>query len=346
METFWYWAVAGMLAVYVVLDGIDFGVGMLHLLVGKTDVERKTLLATIKPVWDGYEVWLIGAAAVLFYAFPRAYAAGFSGFYLALIIVLWLFVGRALSVEVRSHLSHPLWRQLWDWAFVGTSGLLAFVFGVALGNLVRGVPLNHEGYFFVALWTDFRPHEKPGILDWYTVLMGLTSVATLMLHGANYLAMKSPDGLAGRADRLGRRFAWLTLALTAASLLAIPVVQPGLRLAYDARPAGYLFPATALLALAATFLFRRQRSDGAALGASSLFILGLLGSVAWGIYPNLLVSTLDPADNLTILNSATGAYGLQVGLWWFVAGILLMLAYQIFVHVAFRGRIAVDSEEG
>lgn len=344
METFWYAAVAGMLAVYVVLDGLDFGVGMLHLLMARTDTERKTVLATIKPVWDGYEVWLIGAAALLFFAFPRAYAAGFSGFYLALILVLWLFVGRALAVEVRSHVGHPLWRQLWDWVFTGTSGLLAFVFGVALGNLIRGVPLNHEGYFFVALWTDFLPHERPGILDWYTVLMGLTSVAILMLHGANYLAMKTEGELAGRADRLGRRYGWIALGLTLAALLAIPVVQPGLRLAYDARPAGYAFPATGLLALAATLFLRRRQHETAALAASSLFILALLGSVAWGMYPNILISTLDQAHNLTVFNSTAGAYGLRVGLWWFLIGIALMIAYQIFVHVAFRGKVRPDPD--
>lgn len=345
METFWYWAVAGMLAVYVVLDGLDFGVGMLHLLMGKTDLERKAVLATIKPVWDGYEVWLIGAGALLFFAFPRAYAAGFSGFYLALILVLWLFIGRALAVELRSHLAHPLWRQLWDWAFVATSGLLAFVFGVALGNLIRGVPLNRDGYFFVALWTDFRPHEKPGILDWYTVLMGLTSVAILMLHGANYLAMKTAGELAGRADRWGRRCGWIALALTIAALLAIPVVQPSLRLAYDARPGGYVFPVTALLALPATLVLRRRQHDVAALAGSSLFILALLASVAWGMYPNILVSTLDAADNLTIFNSATSAYGLRIGIGWFLAGIVLMVAYQIFVHIAFRGKVTLDSDE-
>lgn len=344
METFWYVAVAGMLGVYVVLDGLDFGVGMLHLLMARTDSDRRTVLATIQPVWDGYEVWLIGAGALLFYTFPRAYAAGFSGFYLALILVLWLFVGRALAVEVRSHVGHPLWRQFWDWVFAGTSGLLAFVFGVALGNLIRGVPLDREGYFFVALWTDFLPHEKPGILDWYTVLMGLTSVAILMLHGANYLAMKTEGELARRADRLGRRLGAAAAALTGLALLAMPVVQPGFRLVFDARPAGYLFPATALLALTATLVFRRRQREVLALGASGLFILALLGSVAWGMYPNVLISTLDPAHNLTIFNSTAGDYGLRIGFWWFAVGIALMIAYQVFVHFAFRGKVRVDGD--
>ena len=160
METFWYTAVTLMLAIYVVLDGFDFGVGTLYPFLGRSEADRHVMHAAIGPVWNGNEVWLIAAGAVLFLAFPKAYAAGFSGFYLALIIVLWLFMFRGLALELRSYVDHPLWRQLCDVTFFAASLLLAVVFGVALGNLIRGVPLNRDGYFFVALWTDFMTGSR------------------------------------------------------------------------------------------------------------------------------------------------------------------------------------------
>src|SRR5579862_3026396 len=142
METLWFCLVALMVAVYVVLDGFDLGVGILHLLVARTDRERRTVIASIGPVWDGNEVWLLAAGGVLYFAFPELYASGFSGFYLPLMMVLWLLILRGLSIELRSHVDTHLWRSFWDAAFGLASLLLAVFFGAALGNVVRGVPLN------------------------------------------------------------------------------------------------------------------------------------------------------------------------------------------------------------
>ena len=149
----------------------------------------------------------------MFLSFPRAYAAGFSGFYLALIIVLWLFMGRGLAIELRAHLDHVLWRQFWDVVFTASSTLLAVVFGIALGNLIRGVPLNAEGYFFVALWTNFLPGPSPGIIDWFTLLLALTSTVLLTGHGGNYLAVKTTGELQVRARRLARGSAYAAVLL-------------------------------------------------------------------------------------------------------------------------------------
>src|SRR6185503_8619411 len=170
MATIWFWLLALVLAVYAVLDGFDFGVGLLHFVIAKTPAERDTLLRSIGPVWDGNEVWLVAAGGTLFAAFPLLYATAFSGFYLPLIIVLWLLLFRALGIELRHHSDNPLWLQLWDVAFSASSALLAVFFGAALGNLVRGLPLNDRGEFFEPLWTDFRVGEVTGILDWYTLL--------------------------------------------------------------------------------------------------------------------------------------------------------------------------------
>jgi len=343
METLWYIVVTLMLGIYVVLDGFDFGVGIIYPVVAKTEMERRTALDAIGPVWNGNEVWLIAAGGLLFLAFPKAYAAGFSGFYLALIIVLWLFIARGLALELRSHVDHVLWRQLWDLAFFGASALLAIVFGAALGNLIRGVPLNRDGYFFVALWTNFMTGPEPGILDWYTVLMGLAAAAILAFHGANYLAMKTDDELRVRASNLSKLSGLAVVGLVVLVLATIPFVQPTFRLNYAAHPVGYVFPSIGVAALAAALEFRRRDRDYAAFGASSLFILGMLASTAWGSYPNILISTTDPANSLTITNAAAGAYGLQVGLWWFLAGFGLVIVYQVYAHRAFWGKVRLDT---
>src|SRR5216684_2776245 len=166
MEMVWFAIVSAMLAVYVVLDGFDFGVGILHGFVAKNDVERRTVLAAIAPVWDGNEVWLVAAAGVLFLAFPRVYSAAFSGFYLALMIVLWLLILRGIAIESRSRQENPLWREFWDTTFALASALLAIVLGTALRNVIRGVPLDETGVFFVPLFTDFEPGTQPGVFDW------------------------------------------------------------------------------------------------------------------------------------------------------------------------------------
>jgi len=162
----WYVLLAGTLAVYVMLDGFDLGAGILHLLVAKTDAERNAVLRTLGPVWDGNEVWLLAAGGTMVLAFPVLYARAFSGFYLPLMVVLWLLVFRALGIELRHQIRHPLWEQFWDVAFSRASLLLVVVFGTALGNVVRGVATDEAGEFFAPLWTNFRVDPQPGIIDW------------------------------------------------------------------------------------------------------------------------------------------------------------------------------------
>src|SRR5580658_467387 len=172
METLWFMIVAVMLAAYVVLDGFDLGVGAIYLGVARPGDDRRRALRAIGPVWDGNEVWLVAAGGTLYFAFPLLYAASFSGFYLPLMMVLWLLMLRGISIEFRSHVESPVWRPLWDVVFGGASALLAIFFGAALGNVVRGVPLDASGFFFLPLWTDFGVNGALGILDWYTVAIG------------------------------------------------------------------------------------------------------------------------------------------------------------------------------
>src|SRR5713101_4555796 len=170
MQTLWFILVALMLTTYILLDGFDLGAGVIHLFAARNDQERRTILRAIGPVWDGNEVWLIAAGGTLFFTFPILYASSFSGFYLPLIIVLWLLMVRGVSIELRSRLSNAVWAAFWDGMFFLGSALLAIFFGAALGNVIRGVPLNAQGYFFEPLWTTFTVTSAPGILDWYTVL--------------------------------------------------------------------------------------------------------------------------------------------------------------------------------
>src|SRR5271163_4007589 len=220
MEAVWFGIVAGMLAIYAVLDGFDFGVGAIHRLVARTDEERRTVLAAIGPVWDGNEVWLIAAGGVLFMAFPKVYATAFSGFYMALVVVLWLLILRGVAIELRSHQDHPLWREFWDTIFSLASALLAILFGTTLGNLIRGVPLTKEGLRGMPLFTNFLTGRQPGILDWYTTLVGLFTLAALVVHGALYLVWRTTGRVRERSLALAHGAWKIVLPLWAASTAA------------------------------------------------------------------------------------------------------------------------------
>src|SRR6266568_848500 len=195
METLWFIIVAVMLTAYVVLDGFDLGAGVIYPFIAKTSDDRRRVLRAIGPVWDGNEVWLLAAGGTLYFAFPQLYASGFSGFYLPLMMVLWLLMLRGIGIEFRTHMEHPVWWSFFDFVFSISSLLLAIFFGAAIGNVVRGVPLNADGYFFEALWTNFRVGTYPGILDWYTVLTGVLAMVTLTVHGAHYIALKTEGSI-------------------------------------------------------------------------------------------------------------------------------------------------------
>src|SRR5271154_753053 len=191
METLWFIVVAVMLTVYVILDGFDLGAGVIYLVAARTTEERRMILSAIGPVWDGNEVWLIAAGGTLYFAFPVLYASAFSGFYLPLMMVLWLLMLRGIGIEFRAHMENPVWQGFFDVIFCVSSALLAIFFGAALGNVVRGVPLGPDGYFFEPLWTNFRVQSNAGILDWYTVLTGVIALVTLTAHGSLYVAVKT-----------------------------------------------------------------------------------------------------------------------------------------------------------
>src|SRR5499425_252930 len=226
METLWFMIVAFMIAAYVVLDGFDLGAGVIYPLAARTPAERQTIMRAIGPVWDGNEVWLLAAGGTLYFAFPLLYASSFSGFYLPLMIVLWLLMLRGIGIELRSHMDNPVWRRFFDFVFFGSSALLTIFFGAALGNVVRGVPVGPDQYFFEPLWTNFRVGVNNGILDWYTGLTGLIALLTLTTHGALYIAGKAEGDLNRRSRAIALRL-WLPqLSLTVLGLIASVYVRP------------------------------------------------------------------------------------------------------------------------
>jgi cytochrome bd ubiquinol oxidase subunit II len=339
VETIWFIFVALMVTMYVLLDGFDLGAGAIHLFAARNDRERRTIIRAIGPVWDGNEVWLIAAGGTLFFAFPTLYASGFSGFYLPLIIVLWLLMIRGLSIELRGHISDPMWASFWDAAFFVGSSLLAVFYGAALGNVVRGVPLDESGYFFQPLWTDFSPFSgTPGILDWYTVLIGLLALTTLVVHGSNFIAVKTEDDLNARSRRIARRFSFATILLTLFATPATFWVSPEMLRSFNERPYGYVLPLVAVAGLAGMVYFDLRGRDREAFLSSSAYIVGMLTSTVFGVYPKVLPA-VDPANSLTVQNASASTYGMAVGLVWWSIGMVLAVVYFTVIYRLFRGKV-------
>lgn len=343
METLWFCLVAIMIAGYVVLDGFDLGAGIVNFCVGRTETQRRRVLRSIGPVWDGNEVWLLAAGGTLYFAFPGLYASSFAGFYLPLMMVLWLLILRGIAIEFRNHVESPIWRPFFDVVFTGASALLAIFYGAALGNVVRGVPLDKDGVFFLPLWTDFRPAVNPGILDWYTVLVGLLAFFTLAQHGALWLVLRTEDILHQRAGKVAQAswyiVAGLTLIVTGVTLRIQPRVAANLL----ERPWGFVFPAIAIAGLLGVVRFA-GRDEMKGFLSSCAYIVGMLTSAAFGIFPSVLPSSADPALSLTIQNTAAAQYGLTVGLAWWIPGMMLVAIYSILVYRHWAGKVTLEEE--
>jgi cytochrome d ubiquinol oxidase subunit II len=344
METAWFILVALMLIAYAVLDGFDLGAGTINLFIARNHDERRLILRAIGPVWDGNEVWLIAAGGALFFAFPLLYASSFSGFYLPLMIVLWLLMMRGIGIELRSHVEDPLWWSFFDFIFSFASLLLAVFFGAAIGNVIRGVPLNADGYFFEPLWTNFRVGMYPGILDWYTTLIGVLAAITLTVHGAHYIALKTEGEVQRRSQRVASVSWWALLLATVTSLAASLYVRAQVLDNFRLRPLGWIIPIVVVTSLLMMKIFVRQGRFVAAFLSSTTYIAAMLGGAAFAIYPTLLPATTDPAFGLTIYNAKTGDYSLRVGLVWWVVGMMLAVGYFTFVYRSFAGKVQLDQE--
>jgi len=343
METIWFGIVAVMLTAYVVLDGFDIGAGVAHHFVGRTRGERAAVLSAIGPVWDGNKVWLLATGGTLYFAFPQLYASGFSGFYLPLIMVLWLLIMRAAGIELRHQLSNEMWESFWDFVFSLASILLAIFFGAALGNVIRGVPIDGTGYFFEPLFTHWGTTGETGILDWFTVLSGVVSLVALTVHGSAFLALKTSGEMNERARKAVGMMWYVLVLVTLLSVVAVLYVRPSILDNYYALPIGWLIPAGVVATLGAIKYFNGAGKEKATFLASCGYLVLMLVGAVFGLYP-VILPALDPQFSLTVHNAKAGDYGLTVGLIWWTIGIVIVVGYFTFLFRTFKGKVAVTDE--
>jgi cytochrome bd ubiquinol oxidase subunit II len=342
MGFIWFWLVAVMIVGYVVLDGFDLGVGVLHLFLAQNESERQVLVRSIGPVWDGNEVWLLAGGGTLYFAFPLLYASAFSGFYLPLMIVLWLLVLRGVSLEVRNHIDVGVWRTLLDGLFGIGSTLLAIFYGAALANVIRGVPLRADGYFFLPLWTNWKTGAAPGILDWYTVIGGLVALVALTLHGALWLTIKVSGELELRARRIVYPLWNALLALTIVSLIATIAVRPQTLQNYYHYPFTFIVTVGVAASLVAIRLWNQNGQPVKAFLASCAFLFFMLAGACWGLYPTLLPATTSSSLDITLDRAISGPHALAVGLVWWLFGMALAVSYVVFVYTRFKGKVELS----
>src|ERR1700683_2027322 len=339
MGFIWFWLVAIMIVGYVVLDGFDLGVGVLHLFLVRTEAERQATLRSIGPVWDGNEVWLLAGGGTLYFAFPLLYASAFSGFYLPLMIVLWLLILRGVSLELRNHIDVGVWRALLDGTFGLSSALLTIFYGAALANVLRGVPLNADGYFFLPLWTNWQPGVLPGILDWYTVIGRLVALVALTMHGALWLAIKTSGELEQRARQIVTPLWALLVLLTLVSLAATIIVRPASLDNYFHYPVTFVVPVGVVTSLTAVWIWNKHAQPLKAFLASSLYLFFMLAGACWGLYPTLMPATTGANNDITLSRAISGPHTLAVGIVWWSFGMVLAVGYVVFVYSRFKGKV-------
>jgi cytochrome d ubiquinol oxidase subunit II len=340
----WYVVVSFMLITYVVLDGRNFGAGILHGLVARTPEERRQVIAAIGPLWSWHEVWLLGFGGTLLAVFPRLMASAFAGYYLALFLILWCLILRGVSLEVGGHIDDRLWQGFWDFVFVLANVLLAVLFGAAAGNVARGVPLDGQGQFSMAFFTNFGVRGQVGLLDWYTVSVAVFAVVILGAHGATYLTLKTEgpvhDRCATWATRLWIAVVPLFLAISIESWVVRPEV-PG-----QAIRNPFCWVGLVMIVLAAITLLSGLRADREvrAFVGSNLLLVGLLGTGAAAIFPVMLHSTLAPDHSLTAYAVAAGPASLLLASIWWPVAFALSVAYFVFISRRYAGKVSVTRD--
>jgi cytochrome bd ubiquinol oxidase subunit II len=332
----WFALFVVIIAGYVILDGFDLGVGILHPFAARTDEERRISLNSIGPIWDGNEVWLVVGGGVLFAAFPVVYAALFSGFYVALMLVLLFLILRAVAIEFRSKRESAAWRSFWDRVFSISSIALALLLGVALGNVIAGVPLARSGDIVISSVLDLL---KP-----FPLLVGVTAIAMLALHGGLYLEVKTEgpmhDRVRGWLPSLGALFAVLGIAVAIWTAIEDYDVFTAFRDHWWLDE----FPLAAAAAFGAIWWYRAKGRDTAAFFSSCVMLAFLLLSAGVGMYPDLLISTTDPAYNMTVSNAASAQTTLEVMLVVAIVGLPFVLLYTAGVQYLFRGKVRLSPD--
>ncbi len=325
LPVFWFVVIAFLWTGFFVLEGFDFGVGMLHQVVGRTDTEQRVAINAIGPFWDGNEVWLIVGGAGIFAAFPSWYATWFSALYLALVLLLVALIGRGVSFEFRGRLDSGRWRGTWSWSLTIGSALAPLLIGVALGDLLAGLPIDSSEEFTGSTWDVLTP---------YGLLVGVTLLVLCVLHGATFLSLRTDGPVRERAHAVATRVVWPAAVL----VLGFAVWTPSLSDAGFVR--GVLPPVLAVLAVVAAGVALLRRREGWSFTATAVTIGLTVVSIFSNLYPDVMVSSTGAADNLTVAGTASGEYALKVMTVVALVLVPVVLAYQGWTYVVFRRRVS------
>ncbi len=339
MIEIWYAILSFMLVMFVVLEGFDIGAGLLQPVVGKTEPERRMVIAAIGPLWSWHEVWLVGFGGTLMLAFPKILAVSFAGFYLAFFLLLWCLILRGISIEVSGHIADPMWRAAWHFVFVASNLLLAILIGAALGNVMRGVPLGADGQFALAFFTNFSPYGNVGILDWYTVSVAVFILAAFAAHGANGLVRRTEGSVHDRSLRIAGLLWKIVLGLLVAVTIETWMVRPGLYSGMFGQPFCWLGLLGVVGGIIAVFTGQRGNHETLALIGSSTFIAGLMIAGAASVFPVMLRSTLSPENSLSAFQMASASYGLAVALVWWPIAFIFSIGYFLFIYRHYTGKV-------
>jgi cytochrome d ubiquinol oxidase subunit II len=334
LATIWFILIFVLLGGYVILDGFDLGVGALHLW-ARNEKTRRLSINAIGPVWDGNEVWLLTGGGALFAAFPAVYATAFSSFYLALVLVLAALIFRAVSMEFRGKIDSWRWRRCWDTSFGLSSTLLPVLFGVALANVLRGLPLAKDGTYSGSFLELLNP---------YAVLVGVLSLVTFIMHGAAYLACKTQDADRRRFNRIAIGFWPLTIVLFLAATVATHFSNPSLFGDTALNPVAWIFIALFIISAIGFPLAIRAGRPAAAVCLSGTTLGSMMGLAAAGLFPRLLPSRTDPLASLTIYNSASSQRTLTAMLVIALVGMPLVIGYTFCIYRAFRGPVVLHED--
>jgi cytochrome d ubiquinol oxidase subunit II len=344
MITSWYAVVSFMLIIYIVLDGRNFGAGILHWIVAKTPEERRQVVAAVGPLWPWHEVWLVSFGGTLVAVFPKLMASAFSGYYLALFLILWCLLLRGMALEVGGHIKDAMWQSFWDFVFVVSSVLLAILFGAAGGNMARGVPLDAHQNFSMAFFTNFGVRGNVGLLDWYTVSVALFATVLLMAHGATYLTLKTEGPVHDRSAALAKTL-WLAVPFLLVVISAETwIVRPDMPARGFTNPFSWLGVAVIAASAIGLIFGLKGGNEGRAFLASNFLIIGLLATGAATIFPVVLYSTLDPANSLTAASVAAPASSLFIAAIWWPFGAILAFLYFLFISRRYAGKVSLQRD--
>jgi len=339
MIELWYVIVCFTFLIFVVMDGWNFGIAALHLIAARTVEERREVIAAVGPLWSWHEVWLLASGGTLLMAFPKVMATAFAGYYLALWLVLWCFILRGVSIEVGGHIHDSMWQKWWDFVFGVASVLLAVLFGTAIGNVIRGVPIGPTGKFSLALFTDFGVRGEVGILDWYSVLVAVFTVVLLGAHGATYLTLKTRGKVHARSERIMRGLWTAALPMFVVITAATWYVRPDMFAAMARRPVAWVAILIVVGAMTAILIGLTRKREVLTFVGSCGVIVGLLAAFAVSVFPVMLYSTISPEYSLTAYGGAAHPSSLRLAIFWWPIGVGLAITYFVFILRHYRGKV-------